>query len=673
MEMKLLNNITETVCEDMQKNIGKQSKVSMSASCFSMYAYNLLKKQLNLVDEFRFIFTAPTFIEEKKNKSKREFYIPKLNREKSLYGTEFEIKLRNEMTQRAVAKECAAWIRKCAKFKSNTTGENMIGFTVVESGREKFVYNPINEFTTAGIGCERGNNAYNMVTRINDSVAESFLQIFNSLWNDNQKFEDVTEKVIENISTAYNENSPELIYFMTLYNVFKEFLEDISEDFLPNEATGFKKSKIWSMLYDFQRDAVLAIINKLEQYNGCILADSVGLGKTFSALAIIKYYENRNKSVLVLCPKKLLELKNLISKTSVKKYEAMLNMVNSDNRARGMFQFYGANRTGRFTGKGIQLQNLPQNHLEDLDTARQFVKNTDLNALEIFYSNPSNVLSELIRTAFIAEENHRFIVADFSAIEARVIAWLADEQWRMKIFEQGGDIYCASATAMFKVPVEKHGANKELRAKGKIAELACGYGGGVNALKAFGADKMGLSDFEMETIIKKWRESSPNICKFWREVEICAKNAILEKKFVEYKKNISFESDGNFLFINLPSGRKISYVRPKIILENNQEKITYQGTIQETGGWGKNYTWGGKLTENIVQATARDCLAESMIKLDKAGYKIVMHVHDEIISEMVNGKGSLEEVVSIMSEPISWAKGLILTADGYETEYYRKD
>ena len=371
--------------------------------------------------------------------------------------------------------------------------------------------------------------------------------------------------------------------------------------------------------------------------------------------------------------KKLLELKNLISKTSVKKYEAMLNMSNADNRARGMFQFYGANRTGRFTGKGIQLQNLPQNHLDDLDTARQFVKNSDLDAIEIFYSNPSNVLSQLIRTAFVAEKNHRFIVADFSAIEARVIAWLADEKWRMKIFAEGGDIYCASASAMFKVPVEKHGVNKELRAKGKIAELACGYGGGVNALKAFGADKMGLTDSEMETIIKKWRDSSPNICKLWREVENLAKQAIQEKKFVSYKKNISFESDGDFLFVTLPSERKISYAYPRITLENDKENITYSGTIQATGGWGRNFTWGGKLVENIVQATARDCLAESMLRLDKAGYKIVMHVHDEIISEMENSKGSLEEVVAIMSEPIDWAKGLVLTADGYETEYYRKD
>ena len=369
---------------------------------------------------------------------------------------------------------------------------------------------------------------------------------------------------------------------------------------------------------------------------------------------------------------KVLELKNLISKTSVKKYQAMLNMVNGDNRARGMFQFYGANRTGRFTGKGIQLQNLPQNHIEDLDTARQFVKNEDLDALKIFYGNPADVLSNLIRTAFIAEKNHRFIVADFSAIEARIIAWLANEKWRIKIFENGGDIYCASASAMFKVPVEKHGVNKNLRQKGKIAELACGYGGGVNALKAFGADKMGLSDVEMETIIKKWHESSPNICKLWREVEISAKKAVQDKKVVSLK-NISFNCEENFLFITLPSGRKISYAFPKIILENEKENLAYQGTIQTTGNWGRNFTWGGKLVENIVQATARDCLAEAMKKLDRAGYKIVMHVHDEIISEMKYGEGSLQEVISIMSEPISWAKNLFLTADGYETEYYRKD
>lgn len=214
METKLFNNITETVVEDMKKNIGRKNKISMLASCFSIYAYNELKNQLKFSDEFRFIYTAPTFIDEKNNKSQREFYIPKLNREKSLYGTEFEIKLRNEMNQRAIAKECAEWIRKCAKFKSNVTGENMIGFTVVESGGEKFVYNPLNEFTVSGIGCERGNNIYNMVMRIGDATAETFLQTFNFLWGDRKRFEDVTEKVIENISTAYNENSPESIYFL---------------------------------------------------------------------------------------------------------------------------------------------------------------------------------------------------------------------------------------------------------------------------------------------------------------------------------------------------------------------------------------------------------------------------------------------------------------------------
>lgn len=373
--------------------------------------------------------------------------------------------------------------------------------------------------------------------------------------------------------------------------------------------------------------------------------------------------------------RELLNLKNLIGKTSVKKYLAMLNMVNSDNRARGMFQFYGANRTGRFTAKGIQLQNLPQNHIDDLDTAREFVKSGDLDALEIFYGNPSEILSQLIRTTFVAEEGKRFIVADFSAIEARIIAWLANEEWRMKVFENGGDIYCASASAMFKVPVEKHGKNKELRAKGKIAELACGYGGGVNALKAFGADKMGLSDFEMESIIKKWRESSTNICNLWREVESGVKTAIQEKIEVGYKKGISFKVDGDFLFITLPSGRKISYAYPKIIFEEEfkRESVIYYGTVQATGAWGRNFTWGGKLVENIVQATARDCLAAAMLRLDVAGYKIVMHVHDEIISEMPEGKGSLNEVVSIMSQPLEWAKDLVLTADGYETKYYRKD
>lgn len=305
--MKILDNITNTVRDDLRVEIKKGSKLSIAAACFSMYAYQELEKQLESVEEFRFIFTSPTFIKEKAKKQKREFYIPRLSRETSLYGTEFEIKLRNEMTQRAIAKECAEWIRRKAKFKSNTTGENMTGFMTVNSDLSQTAYMPLNGFTTVDIGCERGNNTYNMVNCMETPFSQQYMQLFDQLWNDCDKMQNVTDEVIENISTAYTENSPEFIYFMTLYHVFSEFLDDISEDELPNEATGFKQSKIWNLLYDFQRDAVLAIINKLEKYNGCILADSVGLGKTFTALAVVKYYENRNKSVLVLCPKKLAE------------------------------------------------------------------------------------------------------------------------------------------------------------------------------------------------------------------------------------------------------------------------------------------------------------------------------------------------------------------------------
>ena len=304
--MKIYDNIREIVKDDMEATITRGSKVSVAAACFSMYAYKELKKQLNSVDEFRFIFTSPTFTTERASKSQREFYIPRMSRERSLYGTEFEIKLRNEMTQKAIAKECAEWIRKKATFKSNITGENMAGFMTVD-GDEQVAYMPMTGFTTVDIGCDRGNNSYNMTNRMESPFSEQYMQLFESIWNDKSKMQDVTDIVIENISSAYNENSPESIYFLTLYHVFSEFLEDVSEDVLPNEATGFRQSKIWDMLYDFQRDAVLAIINKLEKYNGCILADSVGLGKTFTALAVVKYYENRNKTVLVLCPKKLAE------------------------------------------------------------------------------------------------------------------------------------------------------------------------------------------------------------------------------------------------------------------------------------------------------------------------------------------------------------------------------
>ena len=299
--MELINNITKTLRDDLSVEIQHGSKVSIAAACFSIYAFQELKSQLKDIDELRFIFTSPTFITEKPRKEKREFYIPRLNRERSLYGTEFEVKLRNELTQKVIAKECADWIRQKVTFKSNVTAENMMGFINVDDNN----YMPINGFTTVDLGCERGNNAYTFIQKTGAPFSQAYLELFETLWNDTARMQEVTDEVVENISTAYNENSPDFIYFVTLYNIFNEFLEDISEDVLPNEATGFKDSKIWSMLYNFQKDAVLAIINKLEKYNGCILADSVGLGKTFTALAVIKYYENRNKSVLVLCPKKL--------------------------------------------------------------------------------------------------------------------------------------------------------------------------------------------------------------------------------------------------------------------------------------------------------------------------------------------------------------------------------
>ena len=299
--MKLINNVTETLKDDLSVEIHEGSKLSIAAACFSIYAFQELKKQLTSIDELRFIFTAPTFVTEKAKKEKREFYIPRLNRERNLYGTEFEIKLRNELTQKAIARECAEWIKKKAVFKSNKSNEDMMGFMNVDDKN----YMPITEFSTVGLGCERGNNAYNYIQKTEAPMSSAYLSLFDQLWNDKSKLQDVTDEVIDSITAAYNENSPDFIYFVTLYNIFNEFLEDISEDELPNEATGFKDSKIWSMLYNFQKDAALAIINKLEKYNGCILADSVGLGKTFTALAVIKYYESKNKSVLVLCPKKL--------------------------------------------------------------------------------------------------------------------------------------------------------------------------------------------------------------------------------------------------------------------------------------------------------------------------------------------------------------------------------
>lgn len=302
--MRFFDNIQDIVKVDLQETLQENSKVSIAASCFSIYAFEELHNEFEKIEELRFLFTSPTFTAEKTQKDKREFYIPRLGRERNLYGSEFELKLRNELSQKAIAKECAEWIRRKVTFKSNVTQNSMYGFIHIANEEDR-VYTPISGFTTTDIGCDRGNNLCNIVNRLPAPHSNRYLLTFNELWNDKSKMQDVTESVIRSISEVYKENSPEFIYYVTLYNIFNEFLEDVSEDVLPNEATGFKESKIWNMLYNFQKDAVLAIINKLEKYNGCILADSVGLGKTFTSLAVVKYYENRNKSVLVLCPKKL--------------------------------------------------------------------------------------------------------------------------------------------------------------------------------------------------------------------------------------------------------------------------------------------------------------------------------------------------------------------------------
>ena len=370
----------------------------------------------------------------------------------------------------------------------------------------------------------------------------------------------------------------------------------------------------------------------------------------------------------------ILKLKQLVSKTSVKKYEAMKEAKCSDGRIHGLLQFYGAARTGRWAGRLVQVHNLPQNHLEDLDTARQVVREGDLDTLRILYDNPSDVLSQLIRTALVARPGYEFLVADFSAIEARVIAWLAGEKWRLETFANGGDIYCASASAMFGVPVEKHGQNSHLRQKGKIAELALGYQGHVGALISMGASRMGIPEKELAEIVNKWRAASPKIVKMWWDAEKAAKQAIEYKKQVPFKRGIVFSVEAGILFIRLPSGRRIAYPSPKLIEdEKGKASITYMGTDQNTKSWCRLETYGGKLVENIVQATARDCLADAMLRLDEAGYRIRMHVHDEVIIEAPAGKEKLEDITAIMAANSSWNRGLPLAAAGYVTPYYKKD
>ena len=368
----------------------------------------------------------------------------------------------------------------------------------------------------------------------------------------------------------------------------------------------------------------------------------------------------------------MLHLRLLMSKTSVKKYEAVMRSVCRDNRVRGMMRFCGASRTGRWSGQILQVQNLPQNHLPDLTLARDIVKDGDFEMLDMTFGNVPNVLSELIRTVLIPKQNHRFIVADFSAIEARVLSWLAGEQWRLDTFRNGGDIYCASASQMFRVPVEKHGVNGHLRQKGKISELACGYGGSVGALKNMGAVEMGVPEDELQGLINDWRNANLHIVKLWTEVGNTAMKAIKEKTIVSLGKLV-FMYERGILFIRLPSGRRLSYIKPRIGTNRfGGDSITYMG-VGASKKWERLETFGGKLVENIVQAIARDLLASAMMNVANAGYDIVFHVHDEIIAEVPDGQGSVDEMCMLMSINPDWADGIPLSADGYECEYYRKD
>lgn len=371
--------------------------------------------------------------------------------------------------------------------------------------------------------------------------------------------------------------------------------------------------------------------------------------------------------------RRVLELRQQLGKTSTKKYQAMLAAACADDRVRGIMQYYGAGRTGRWAGRIVQPQNLPQNHLDDIDKVRELVRQKDLETLEMAFENVPDVLSQLIRTALVAKPGHTFLVADYAAIEARVIAYLAGERWRMDVFAQGGDIYCSSASQMFKVPVVKHGVNGHLRQKGKIAELACGYGGGVSALKAFGADKMGLTEEEMQDIVTQWRQASPTIPRFWSDAERAAKNALQNPgRTYTIPCGVKYRRDADALRCRLPSGRVLSYWGARIEEYKSRPSIVFMGQNQTTRKWERAETWGGKLVENIVQAFARDCLAVALLRLDAAGHKIVFHVHDEVIVEAQAGT-TWQEVADIMGQPIAWAPGLLLRGDGYDTKFYMKD
>jgi DNA polymerase len=375
--------------------------------------------------------------------------------------------------------------------------------------------------------------------------------------------------------------------------------------------------------------------------------------------------------------KRFMAIRSELAKSSVAKYDAMLRSMCADDHVRGCFQFYGANRTGRFAGRLVQFQNLSKNKMDGLDDCRSLVRDGHYSAVKVLYDGVSDVLSQLVRTAIIPEEGHQILVSDFSAIEAHVISWIAKEEWRLDVFRNGGDIYCASASQMFKVPVVKHGINGELRQKGKVAELALGYGGGVNALKAFGADKMGMTDEEMQETVDLWRESSPKICALWKSLEKAAIRATAKRGTnTDELAGIRFDYEQGILWMTLPSGRRIAYWGAQYAesrMHPGRKTLSYMGVNQQTKKWERVETWGGKLTENLVQATARDCLRDAMFALDEAGYDIRAHVHDEVIvTEPLDGR-TVKEMSELMGRHLPWAPGLPLRADGYATPYYIKD
>ena len=375
--------------------------------------------------------------------------------------------------------------------------------------------------------------------------------------------------------------------------------------------------------------------------------------------------------------KQFMAIRTELSKSSTAKYEAMMRSMGSDDHVRGCFQFYGANRTGRFAGRLVQFQNMSKNEMPDIAACRTLVRNGKYTQVKSLYDGVSGPLSELVRTAIIPEDGHQWLVADFSAIEARVIAWFADEDWRLDVFRNGGDIYCQSASQMFKVPVVKHGENGHLRQKGKVAELACGYGGGIGALKAFGADKMGMTEEEMQETVDMWRESSPKIVQMWWDIGKAAARSIMRRAHVDTQyKGVSFDFEDGILWMNLPCGRSLAYFGAKYedsAKMRGKKTINYMGVDQQTKRWTKVETYGPKLVENLVQATARDCLRESMFALDDAGFDIRVTVHDEILcTEPKNGR-TVEEMAEIMGRPIPWAPGLPLRADGYACDFYLKD